>query len=293
MVIDLPDTEVTYCMNVTNNGENDLHLVEVRDEDNANFLCEIGDMAVGASDTSCRLVSYVPSVEIGSQSPPATVTGLDPENDQVSDTDPAGVTPLVPGEEGCLEDLSLQGDDLCLPGGVVSLLKVTTASGEVLPADYDIQTILYGLDITTTDDEVTFKVDNPFDFAVDMYVSHAVQAAGSTSGQALDQACDKAPQVPGCNPDASVITAKCISHPGGPSFSIVTVAFVSNDSSIQTSDAALYECCELEKGTESYGTISYTFEVLCECPPVDEQRKLRVPKRDSITVWEDITGLKV
>jgi len=203
---------------------------------------------------------------------------------------PAPVTP-APVEPVCDFDMGTTGTTLCVPNDGVVLVGTKTGSGNFVPDGFTSDDLLHNI-VQNGDMTVSFKVDNPFDFAVDMYVQHHVFAQESVNG-ALDAACNKKLAEPACNENADTITAACIEHGGDP-FSLVSIFFVSNNSEItgEDSDAEPYECCHQEESTKGsdYGIVEYTFKVLCACPSeVRRGRRLRESKTD-LEAWEEAIG---
>jgi hypothetical protein len=116
---------------------------------------------------------------------------------------------------------------------------------------------------------VTFKVDNPFETASDIYVRYHT-AAGKVAGSFTPD-CERQIDVPGCNMAASTIEAACMAPPGKTPFAIVTVYFVSADTSMATGDATVEECCEQKLDTLTLPTIGYTYKIDCGCPATSRQ----------------------
>lgn len=195
-------------------------------------------------------------------------------------------SPTTPSPTECPIDTGTTGDEICPDGPkAVSLLETETASGDVVPAGYNIEDIIYNLNFDVSN-QVSFQVDNPFSFDVDIYVQY--QKPVGESGLAGDAVCSKSLQQADCDVNSAVLEAVCVEEPNVDPFTIVTVAFVSNDSSIVADDSGedIYECCHLEDGTDgpNYGTLKYTFKVLCGCPK-DERRLRGQNSKDPLVLW--------
>lgn len=149
----------------------------------------------------------------------------------------------------------------------VSLLK----SQGTLPAGVD---VLYNIQMLPPPAEggaptVKFSVDNPFPGTnADIYVKYE-KAVGKF---ALDPACKRTDHVADCEAGAVQVEAGCISHDGYDPYSIVTIYFASEDSSIYQQGllADVDKCCYPEdyKNKLHTGVVSFTYEIKCACPIV-------------------------
>jgi len=147
---------------------------------------------------------------------------------------------------------------------IVTLLK--TFGSESIP-DGD---IFYGITIGSEPSSevgeatVKFKINNPFPDTADVYVKYEK----SVSNDFADPHCAKMTATPsGCDEEAVDIEVLCRNFEGVDPFAIVQVYFVSN--TISSADSPVIDnCCEPESYGAGFGTVSYTFEVACEC--VDE-----------------------
>lgn len=153
--------------------------------------------------------------------------------------------------------------------------KVTTRlrKGEPLghmPAGKD---LIYNLQVDgeRTDRTVSFSVDNPFDFPVDMYVQYETRVGQFST----DPSCEAELAKPACDADgASVITAACDDHPhlDRPPFALVNIYYVSREASflsdgyVTNDDGYVYECCEQEEGTKGDPLVHYALKIDCGCP---------------------------
>jgi len=204
----------------------------------------------------------------------------------------APVTPSPTPEPVCEFDMGTTGSTLCLPADGVVMLEAKTGSGQFVPENFMPDDLFFNV-VQNGDMTVSFQVDNPFDFDVDMYVQHRVFANGGVNG-ALDAACTKQVGEPACNEDTEAITAACIDHGENP-FTLVSVFYVSNNDVIsdEDSNAELYDCCHREESTTGadYGIIEYTFKILCDCP-TSSRRMLRTPKspKSDLEAWEEAIG---
>jgi hypothetical protein len=205
---------------------------------------------------------------------PAPTPSLSNESSEVATS--AATPEPSPAPTHCSMNMGVTGATLCDndQNGVV-LIEKKTGNDIVILSGYDVSQIIY--DISTSDDNVapmvTFKVDNPFLFPVDMYVQHHKKVG---SHGAMDPACDKELQQPGCDLLADNITSACITPGTATPFSIVSIFFVSTDSSFGAgSGVEPYACCDQEASTVGDPIVEYTFKILCACPLVDARRRLR------------------
>lgn len=195
----------------------------------------------------------------------------------------------IPVPTPCGVDMGATSSTVCMP--VDSVKTVTTIElkvGDSTLGISDPTDLIYDISHSGTIDapQVTFKVDNPFDFDVDMYVQYH-EKKGSKG--AFDPACLKDIQKPGCHTNADAITAACITPAGHTPFSIVSVYFVSTESIFANgTDAKIYECCNQDANTLDNPVIEYTFEIKCECPM--DSRNLRGAPADSFEAWLQAIG---
>jgi hypothetical protein len=186
----------------------------------------------------------------------------------------------------CSMNMGVTGATLCAndPTNGVVLIDKKTENDIVIPSGYDVSQIIY--DISTSGDdvapEVIFKVNNPFPFPADMYVQHHKRVG---SHGAMDPTCDKELQQPGCDLLADDVTSTCITPGDETPFSIVSIFFVSTDSSFGAgSGVEPYECCGQEASTVGDPIVEYTFKILCACP-MDARRRLRGQSVDPFEAW--------
>jgi len=159
-------------------------------------------------------------------------------------------------------------DETICPGDdVVTVIDIKAKDNRIIPAGMDPSKILYDLSFTGSEasPEVSFKVDNPFDFPVDMFVQYHIKVEGSKSG-ALDPACDGNLMEPACNPNATPIKAGCIKSETD--FTIMSVFFISENALFGLGSTAVtpYDCCPIPPARKNKPIIEYTFKILCECP---------------------------
>jgi hypothetical protein len=103
----------------------------------------------------------------------------------------------------------------------------------------------------------------------------------------MDPACDKDLQQPGCDLFADAITSACIKPGGETPFSIVSIFFVSTDTSFGAgSGVEPYVCCDQEASTVGDPIVEYTFKILCACP-MDIRRRLRGQNEDPFEAWKN------
>jgi hypothetical protein len=209
---------------------------------------------------------------------------------------PTGATPVpilttiedIPA--ACGVDMGATSSTVCMPvGSVKTVTMVELKVGDSTPGIPDPTDLIYDISHAGTIDAplVTFKVDNPFDFDVDMYVQYH-EKKGSKG--AFDPACLKDMQKPGCHTNADTITAACITPAGQTPFTIVSVYFVSTETIFNSgaTDAKIYECCNQDESTLPNPVIEYTFEIKCECPM--DSRNLRANPADSFEAWLQAIG---
>ena len=192
---------------------------------------------------------------------------------------PAPVAPTPAPVAQCSINMGKTESTICPSNGIISTLQVKSENNKVIPSNLDPSSIFYDLAFsgTAAAPEVSFKIDSPFDFNVDMFVQYHKKVAGSTAG-ALDPACATKLQEPGCNPSATPITAGCIKKPDGESFALVSVYFISSNSMFGTgggSSVSPYQCCQVPASDAAKPIIEYTFKVLCSCPTSIPSRLLR------------------
>lgn len=198
--------------------------------------------------------------------PPVTPTlpPVTPTTPPVAPTVPPTAPPTVPK---CVLDMGETDETICPGDDVVTVIDIKAQNNRIIPATLDPSKILYDLRFTGSEasPEVSFKVDNPFDFAVDMFVQYHTKVEGSTAG-ALDPACDGSLMEPACNPRATPIKAGCIKS--DVDFTIMSVFFISDNTLFGTGSTAVtpYECCPIPPGHLKKPIIEYTFKILCECP---------------------------
>jgi hypothetical protein len=180
---------------------------------------------------------------------------------------------------------------VCTPvDSVDTVTMVEVKVGDSTPGILDPTDLIYDISHTGTSyaPQVTFKMDNPFDFNVDMYVQYH-EKKGSKG--AFDPACLREIQKPGCHTNADTVTAACIAPVGRTPFSIVSVYFVSTESIFANGGGAkIDQCCNQEATTllNDDPVIEYTFEIKCACPM--ESRNLRGDLADSFEAWLQAIG---
>lgn len=174
----------------------------------------------------------------------------------------------VPNFDDCVGDEFIDtSDSVCpfSPDPVVTLLG--TSGDEPLPDGE----IFYGINVhsePTMDvghQTVRFKVNNPFPDTADVYVKYEKAVLDDMS----DPHCAKMLDTPsGCDKSAVDIEVFCRDFTGSDPFALVEVYFVSEGVAFPDNDfVAVDQCCEPESYGSDVGTVRYTFEVLCVCPP--------------------------
>jgi hypothetical protein len=178
--------------------------------------------------------------------------------------------PLAPD---CTMDMGKTGDTICPGTAAVALMGSKTQGGIAIPSGSHIEDIIYGLSFSGDSNapEVSFKVDNPFDVDVAMYLEYEKKVG---SHGAKDPACAKDPALGHCKTDALEITAACMRPLNEAPFAVFSVFFVSTDPCFGVGSDSLppFECCEQEEDTLNNPFVKYTFKILCECPAT--QRRL-------------------
>lgn len=150
---------------------------------------------------------------------------------------------------------------------------VKVLHGPILP---ETQEILYDINPSAGNDglrSVTFRVNNPFDSAADIYVSHNERIGLNFP----KPTCDGMLEVnSGCDIDANTIEVRCVSFPDQTSFAIADVYFVSQGAEFERVDsgAEVKKCCVDEGKRDEYNdpayhVVHYAFEFQCSCPHSD------------------------
>jgi len=286
-----PGTNTKYCYTVENTGDWEICDLEMSDPISPGYDPTV--MPAGCISANSGPFWVVDQLDNGSNPPEnsseeetATVVGVPvlPGALPVTDSDPAGIVkvaatpspveelvtpapasprptrpPVTPAPTPCpLMDNT--GSTVC--PGPDSIVSVLEEKGPTPPGGGD---FLWDISFGPDGNEVTFKVDNPFDDDADVYVEY--HKSVSTLLGAYDVDCERDLKLPGCNPQAESITAACIER-GNKKFTIVTVYFVTADDfySAVASTTTVPECCEYyDNGDASWKIVSYTYEILCTC----------------------------
>ena len=105
------------------------------------------------------------------------------------------------------------GETICPTSGrnIISSLSVRAYDNRIIPVGLDPSDLFFDLKFVGTEiaPEVSFKVNNPFDFNVNMMIQHHIRPTGSTRG-ALDPKCVGRLDEPSCQPVSPDVTAGCI-----------------------------------------------------------------------------------
>jgi hypothetical protein len=162
------------------------------------------------------------------------------------------------GDEACVEyELGDTSDMICENVAVVKLLR--SNGDEPLPEDAD---IFYDISFGDNRDTVSFKVNNPFGAAANVFVKHDRQAlegfvAPECEGEELRPVeCENNYEV----------TVACLDYPDVEPFALVSIYYASVAVSPLNEQATIDPCCEPEEYAPAVGIAEYTFEVLCGCP---------------------------
>jgi hypothetical protein len=192
-----------------------------------------------------------------------TATGIESQV-VVTYADDASVKPpsISPA---CVDPMDGQGSDYCPGSDGMGIVRAKVTGAAETKGDID---LIYG--ITQTDgSSIKFKVNNPHEADVDVYVKYHKPTV--TAGGGWSEACDKE-GVPGCGAMGGEIEADCLYAEGHP-FSLVQVYFVdkSADGAIKaiTGGAEIDECCVENGGATPPPAVTaqYSFLLACECPP--------------------------
>ena len=168
------------------------------------------------------------------------------------------------GDEACVKDELEDTSSTICPGGddLVKLLKTT--GDTPLSEDDD---IFYDISFGE-DDTVTFKINNPFGAAANVFVKHDKPA---TVSGFLDPVCEGEELRPvDCNNDFEV-TVACLDYPDVEPFALVNVYFASVAVSPLNDQATIDRCCDPDEYAPAVGVVEYTFEIPCGCPGVTPQ----------------------
>jgi hypothetical protein len=272
LVTDAIDSKVTYCYQVTNNGDTYLKGVTLEDPDNKPDASlrdtHPDDLAPGAS----YFVPFVTTIPNGGIVSNGTVVGTPvnstgspyPGLSDVSDHDEAGVShpediPITPA---CTTAMGTTGSEPC-----DASRNIVTVAGHVGVGSSDSDAdILFDIQYVNSD-TISFQVDNPFGVAMNMYVQY--HTLTGLAG-AMTEECVAELGVPGCKPDGAPIIAACMGPKieGEQPFSVVQVYFV-NEQNIWGEGnlplAAVDECCHQDIGDITKPTVQYTFIIHCAC----------------------------
>jgi len=179
------------------------------------------------------------------------------------DTPPAIKDPVC-DDEG----LKNTSTTACPASPLVNVLR-----GPILPENED---ILYDLEPYAGHESerfVSFRVNNPFGSAADIYVSH--DKPSLVNNEFPTPTCDGRLGVdPGCDAEAeNLLTIPCVTYPGKHPFAMVNVYFVSRGEDFIGADpqAEVNKCCvddekRIEYEEMEYNVIHYALEVRCSCP---------------------------
>lgn len=164
--------------------------------------------------------------------------------------------------------LSDTGETVC-PGSQESIVTDVKVSAVGVPSGDE---IIYGIvtDIAPNDNGkiVKFKVNNPFDSSVNIYVKHGKEK-NTDIAHFIDDKCDPLiDTVSGCDIGAEEITAACIQFEGETPFAIVQVYYA--DNIFPNTDLEVDQCCHADLES-SVGVIQYTFKIQCDCPTVNTE----------------------
>jgi hypothetical protein len=162
-----------------------------------------------------------------------------------------------------------------------SIVTLNAIKGYDNGKDYSTgQGMIYGIELDVSGDTVTFKVNNVFGEASDIYVQHevfAVDAAGNAI-QFLNAECEavktQAPCLATTDPSVyNTFTAAC--HPQG--YAIVYVFFATTDSNVASyggGAATVPKCCYPDEYAPDTGIVEFAYKIECSCPSSSSQRTL-------------------
>jgi len=179
-----------------------------------------------------------------------------------------GFTPV-----GCPNVSGKTGETICPTGGrnIISTLSVRADDNRIIPVGLDPSELFYDLKFVGTEiaPEVSFKVNNPFEFNVDMMIQHHIRPTGSTRG-ALDPKCVGRLNEPSCKPLSADVTAGCIRAGNDPPFTLVSLFFISENPLFGEGGSGIepYKCCPIPAEDVGKPIIEYTFKIECACPSI-------------------------
>jgi len=163
------------------------------------------------------------------------------------------------------------GGDICPTSGrnIISTLKVKAERNVSFPVALDPTDFFYDLQFlgSGASTEISFKLDNPFDFSVGMFIQYLNRPTGSTHG-ALETNCVGDPITSSCNPASLPIKAGCISAGVQVPYTLVSVFFISQNPIFGGGGLNVkpYECCPIPAAEDGKPIVQYTFRIECGCP---------------------------
>lgn len=219
---------------------------------------------------------------------PTSAPSPPPSNTPTPRPTPAPTVPPTPAPTKCPYEMGETDETICPGYDAVGTMAVKTQSGSIYPPRMDPSNMFYDIEFGGTPEspEVSFKLDSPFEYKVDVYVQYHKHPEDSTGG-GLDPACIGMPQEASCNPDAPSIKVGCIKPMDDkPAFSLVTIFFRDDQG---TTGTVPYACCPVPAADVGKPMIEYTFKVLCECPDGTSRnlRRVDVVSDDTMELWQN------
>jgi len=168
----------------------------------------------------------------------------------------------------------------CSGESIVSLRASAGYDGDL---DMNGVGVIYDIELLTATNEVTFKVNNMFDVASDVYVKYEVFATidGSVSSF-RNPTCDEVQAQPACVDETygdNTVTAACRTQ----GYAVVYVYYATTDPAVLAfagEDATIDNCCYPEGyDLSTTGLVELSYKIECDCPPMAEGRYLRGSKR--------------
>jgi len=166
------------------------------------------------------------------------------------------------------------------PSSANSIVTLTASAGYDGDLDVNGVGVIYDILLPTDgSNEVTFKVNNLFETASDVYVRYSAFATiGGSVSSFRNYECDEVQAQPACVDETygeNSITAAC--HTQG--YTLVYVYFATSDPAVLAfagEDATIDKCCYPDDyDLTTTGLVELVYKIQCDCPPVAEGRFLR------------------
>ncbi|KAL3903842.1 MAG: hypothetical protein SGILL_010292, partial [Bacillariaceae sp.] len=206
--------------------------------------------------------------------PPTAAPSMD--EPQVLDTQaPTGGSNNAPPAD-CTMEYSTEntGSSVCPSSSesIVSLLKIAGAEdtdGSLANGDG----VIYGIQLDSSMDTVTFQVNNIFSETSDIYVRHDITDDGASF---LYKDCTKVPNAAACvEPSQNTFTAVCRNK----KFAVVHLYFATTDETVLSfvEDATVHQCCHPDSyDPATTGVVELVYEIDCSCPNETSAGRIRM-----------------